>query len=185
MAQYINLKQDEIDAIASRYGLEVSSYQPIDEGAGNTNYLLQANRENYVLTVFEIEHSRVVHLVRLLGTLEAHAFPTTRILKSKSGEAVTSCRGSAVLIKPYIPGQVILDLDENMLRQVGAAMAKLHEIPPPAYLPEKHAYGLAFFPGVFGSGIDPGYENWLAERYAALEKGIPSGLPRGLIHGDV
>ena len=34
-------------------------------------------------------------------------------------------------------------------------------------------------------GINLEYEDWLAQRYKILKQKIPSGLPRGLIHGDV
>jgi len=96
-----------------------------------------------------------------------------------------SQQGKPVLLKPYIVGQVVENMDENMVSQVGAAMASLHEIPNPHYLPGQHAYGLETFPRVMGKGINLEYENWLAQRYDFLMQTIPSGLPRGLIHGDV
>jgi len=185
MAQYLKIQENEIHELASQYDLKVIFYKSIEEGAGNSNYLLRTAQNQYMLTVFEIDHSRVVHLCKLLRLLEEYNFPTTRILKLAAGDAITSIKGKPVLIKPFIAGQVISDLDENMISQVGAAMARLHKIPKPDCLPEQHAYGLETFSAIIGKDIDPAYENWLSERYAMLRKEMPSGLPRGLIHGDV
>jgi len=185
MAQYSKLQKNEIHEISSKYELKVIDYEPIEEGEGNSSYLVRTNQKQYVLTVFEIEHIRVVNLSKLLRLLEEYEFPTTRIQKSANGDAITSFQGKPVLIKQYIAGQVIIDLDENMVGQVGAAIARLHKIPNPDYLPDQLAYGLQTFPTIMRKGIDLKYENWLAQRYEILTKEKPSGLPRGLIHGDV
>ncbi len=89
------------------------------------------------------------------------------------------------MLKPFIVGQVIQNLDENMENQVGAAMARLHQIPAPEYLPNRHTYGLETFPRIIGQGINLEYENWLAQKYDYFLKTIPAGLPCGLIHGDL
>lgn len=185
MTQYSKLQEKEIQEILSKYELDLTGYESIEEGEGSSNYLVRTAHGNYVLTVFEIEFYRVVNLSKLLRWLEENEFPTTRVKESANGDAVTSFHGKPVLIKPYITGQVMEVLDENMIRQVGAAMAQLHEIPYPDYLPDQHAYGLQSFPSVMKSGIDLEYENWLAQRYEFLKERIPVGLPRGLIHGDV
>ena len=89
------------------------------------------------------------------------------------------------MLKTYIAGQVYKDLDETMLCQVGAAIARLHQVPAPDFLPDKHPYGLQVFPSVIGQNINPEYETWLAKRLAYLEQHILPGLPYGLIHGDL
>ncbi len=94
-------------------------------------------------------------------------------------------RDKPVMVKAYIAGQVCKDLDETMLCQVGAAMARLHQLPVPDFLPDKHPYGLQVFPSVIGQNINPDYETWLGKRLAYLEQHIPPGLPYGLIHGDL
>jgi homoserine kinase type II len=185
MAQYSKLQESEIREILSRYELKVIYYAPIEGGAGNSSYFVRTTHKQYILTVFEIENFRIVNLCKLLRLLEEYGFPTTRVQKLANGYMVTSFQGKPVLVKPYITGQMRRDLDENMVRQVGSALARLHKIPSPEFLPGQHAYGLETFPTVMERGIDPGYENWLAQRYDILLQTIPTELPRGLIHGDV
>jgi homoserine kinase type II len=138
-----------------------------------------------MLTVFEIEYQRVDNLCKFLDLLKEYEFPTTRIIKLANGEAVTRFQGKPVVIKPYIAGRVVINLNKNKIGQVGEAMARLHKIPNPDYLPDQHAYGLETFPAILGKDVDPAYEHWLAKRYETLTKEMPSGLARGLIHGDV
>jgi len=185
MAQYSKLQESEIREISSKYGLKVIDYGPIEGGAGNSSYFVRTTHKQYILTVFEIEHFRVVNLCNLLRLLEEYRFPTTRVQKLANGDAITSIQSKPVLVKPYITGQVRKDLDENMIVQLGSALSRLHKIPSPEYLPGQHAYGLETFPRVMKRGIDPEYENWLAEKYNILLQTMPSELPRGLIHGDV
>lgn len=185
MTQYSKLQEKDILEISRKYNLTQIGYESIEESAGNTNYLVRTAQNQYVLTIFETEHIRAANLSRLLLLLEEFDFPTTRIQKLANGDVITSYQGKPVLLKPYIVGQVVENMDENLVSQVGAAMASLHKIQNPHYLPCQHAYGLETFPRVMDKGINLEYENWLAQRYDFLMQTIPSGLPRGLIHGDV
>ena len=185
MTQYLKLQEKDILEISRKYNLTQIGYESIEESAGNTNYLVRTAQNQYVLTIFETEHIRAANLSRLLYLLEELDFPTTRIQKLANGDAITSYQGKPVLLKPYIVGQVVENMDENLVSQVGAVMASLHKIPNPHYLPCQHAYGLETFPRVMDKGINLEYENWLAQRYDFFMQTIPSGLPRGLIHGDV
>jgi len=104
MAHYFKLKKNDIHEITCKYDLEVIAYNPIEGGAGNSSYFLRTNQKQYILTVFEINHSRVADLCKLLRLLEEYEFPTTRILKSANGDEVTSFKGIPIVIKPYIAG---------------------------------------------------------------------------------
>jgi Ser/Thr protein kinase RdoA (MazF antagonist) len=55
MAQYLQLQKNEILAITKKYNLKQISFEPIEEGAGNTSYLVQTAQRQYILTIFEIE----------------------------------------------------------------------------------------------------------------------------------
>jgi homoserine kinase type II len=186
MARYTQLQESDVQEIARNYDLTVSEFEPIEGGAGNSSYLLQTQQGSTVLTVFDEKTlSYVTRLGQLLLLLAEYEFPTTRPLSSVKGGMITVYRAKPVMLKAYIAGQVCKNLNETMLHQVGAAMAKLHRLPTPDFLPNKHPYGRQDFSTVIGRNIDPEYESWLAERFAYLERHIPPGLPSGLIHGDL
>ena len=185
MPQFTELNEKEIHKIATAYDLEVVDYEAIKLGAGNSNYLLRTKQSKYVLTIFEITWDRVANLVKLLLFLEECEFSTTRLLNPVEGGLTTIFQGKPVLVKPYIIGQVVRDLDNAMLNQIGSAMAGLHDIPAPDYLPDKYSCGLETFPNVIGHNINPEYETWLAQKHIYLRQNIPTELQRGLIHADL
>ncbi len=186
MARYIQLQENDIQEIARNYNLAVAGFAPIEGGAGNSSTLLKAQQGDYVLTVFDEKTlADVVNLGQLLLLLAAYEFPATRLLAPTQGNIAIVYKGKPVLVKAYIPGQVCADLDETMLLQAGAAMARLHQIPAPDFLPYNHSYGRQLFATAVGRDIDPDYESWLAERDAYLNQHIPPELPIGLIHGDL
>ncbi len=186
MAIYTHLQQKDVQDIADRYALTLVGFEPLEGGAGNSNYLLHTRQGAYVLTVFEDKTGpHVVDIGRLLLLLADCAFPTTRLRAPAQGGLATRYKDKPVLVKEYIAGQVYRHLNETMLEQIGLAIARLHQVPTPDFLPDKHAYSLEVFTTNLGRNINPSYESWLAKRLDYLARCFPSNLPRGLIHGDV
>ena len=185
MAEYTQLLENEIQEIMGRYELFVTSYEPIEQGAGNTNYLLNTNHGKFVLTIFEIEPIRVAYISKVLSLLEKHEFPAPRQQKMANGEVLTKYQEKSVLVKPYITGYIESKIDCNKAKQVGTALAKLHEIPVPDYLPDKHSYIEITYPKFMEQEIDQNYKTWVEQRYSYIIEKLPSQLPVGLVHGDI
>ena len=186
MARYTQLQDSDIQDIVRYFDLAVVGFDPMEGGFSNSSFRLHTRQGEYVLTAFDDKtFAYVVRLGRLLIRLAEHDFPTTRLLAPTQGQIAVVHRGKPVMLKTYIAGQVHADLDTTMLGQAGAAMARLHQIPAPDFLPCEHAYGRQLFATVIGQDIDAEYESWLDERCAYLNQRIPPGLPTCLIHGDV
>ncbi len=185
MAQYTKLSKSEIQETAGKYELKVIDYESIEQGVGNTNYLLNTKSGKHILTIFEIEPTQAAHMSEVLLLLEKHKFPAPRLKTMLSGEVLTRYQEKSVLIKPYIDGQVVNGLDAGKVRQVGAALARLHEIPAPIFLPDQHTYVVTTYPKVIEQELDRKYKKWVGQRYRFLMKNIPSRLPVGLVHGDL
>ncbi|MFQ5631639.1 MAG: homoserine kinase [bacterium] len=186
MAGYTQLQRSTLEKLAGLYGLTVADFEPIAGGNANSSYLLYTKQGKYVLTVFEEKAlAEVVRIGQLLLLLAKHNFPTSRLLPAANGDITSLHKGKPVMLKTYIDGQVYEYLDEAMLRQAGEAMARLHQVPAPDFLPDKHAYSTHIFPRVIGRNGHPEYKSWLVKKLAYLEQNIPPGLPCGLIHGDL
>jgi len=185
MAHYTELQDHEIQELAARYRLEITSYEPIEQGAGNSNYLVNTKQGNFILTVFEIEPIYVVNMCKVLLLLEKYVYPAPRIYYLPNGDMLTNYQGKPALMKPFITGQVVEDIDEDQGNRLGRALARLHEIPVPDNLPDQHGYMVKGYPQVIKVGSDQDYIQWLEFKYRDLMHKIPSGLPSGLIHGDL
>ncbi len=186
MARYTQLQRSDIQKITTSYNLVVTDFEVIDGGAGNSSYLLHTPDGRYVLTVCDDKNLHdATSMGRLLLLLADHNVPATRLLPPVNSPVVIEYLNKPVILKAYVDGQTRENLDEAMLRQVGAEMARLHEVPAPDFLPDEHAYGLQVFSDVIGHNINTEYESWLAEQLDYLKQNIPPDLPRGLIHGDL
>jgi len=186
MAKYTNLEEHEIHLLAQRYGLEVSDFSPIEAGAANSNFFLNASGRDYVLTISDDKGIESVHnLVRLLDHLNQREFPTSCAIAAVSGEKVTVYWDKAVFVKDYIPGCNLNHIHEAGLYTLGTTLSRLHLTPAPDFIARTYPYGLSTFSKVFGQNYDIEFEDWLAVKKKYLEKNIPADLPRGLIHGDV
>ncbi len=186
MANYSSLSFEEIQQIASEYGLTVTDFEPF-EGGINSSFLLHIEHgDDLTLTVFEtMSFDAVTQQARLLDLLAAHKFPATRLLRPTNGGHIVPHTGKPVMLKTFIRGQVCAEPDESMLQQMGMVIARLHQIPIPDYLPDWFSYGLDKLPRVLHQNIDREFESALGQRIAALESAIPPGLPEGLVHGDL
>jgi len=186
MAKYTVLQANDIQNIAHLYGLTVDTFEPMEGGAANSSFRLNATQGDFVLTVFDSMHwEEVIRLGKLLNYLDENDFSTTNLVPRLDGAWVTRYNNLPVLVKRYIRGDVHDTLTKTMLKRTGEQLAALHKIPPPDYLPMMHSYGKQTFPTVIGKGIDVEYETWLADQHQYLKERIPKNLPRGLIHGDL
>jgi len=185
MAIYTKLLGKEIQEILGRYELNVTSYEPIEHGAGNSNYLLNTNHGKFVLTVFEIEPILIEHMSKILLLLEKYEFPAPRIKKMANGEVLTKYHEKSVMVKPFLTGCVEAVINDEKAKQVGTALGKLHEIPVPDYLPDKHSHVDVTYPIFMEQEIDLNYRTWVEQRYRYIMEKIPSQLPIGLVHGDL
>ena len=185
MTQYTKLLEKEIQGIGDKYDLKIFTYKSIKEGMGNSNYEIETNQGKHILTVFEIEPFRVSIMSKVLRLLEKYEFPAPRITKTNKGEPLAKYRKKLVMVKPYISGKAQEELEEMQLSQIGTALAKLHEIPAPKYLPKNHTYVDKTYPQVIAQEIDREYGKWVEESHQRIVENIPSDLPVGLVHGDI
>ena len=185
MADYTELQDNEIRSLAAQYRLDVTSFHPIEQGAGNSNYLLKSKVGRFNLTIFEIDPCKVVNMCKVLLRLENRAFPAPRVRNLPNGDSLIVHQGKPVLLKPYIAGEVVEDLDQDQLNQLGSALAELHQISAPQGLPDQHGYMQKEVPQVLKKRSEHSFARWMAGRYRQLIQQIPNELPTGLIHGDL
>jgi homoserine kinase type II len=187
MANYTILSKKDVDVLIAQYAVgDVLDFALIQGGASSSSYKVYTSTVVFVLTICdEKELSDVRNMVELLAILEQKDFPTTRVVHSKTQGPITRFHTRPVLLKDYIEGQVIDELDLNMLDQLGRTTARLHEIPAPECLPKAFPYGLVYFPEVTTTSLVPEYSAWLNEKLIYLSENISPELPKGLIHGDI
>jgi homoserine kinase type II len=187
MATYTELDEQTIIELIGQYDIgQLKSYKSLDGGQANSSLHLVTAAGSYVLSVCDEKSRDEVHFLTLcLEQLAKHNFPTTRVIKTTDGHLFIEYKQIPVYLKHYIAGHVPQEFTPSMLRQLGVTLAQLHEVPPPANLPEKFSYGIDSFAEITTDQLQGEYAQWLGERQQYLQKGCFDSLPRGFIHGDL
>lgn len=186
MANLTTLVDADIAAISEIYGFEITRYQPIYGGDENSSFLLKTHDQEYVITFSEKRSfSEVEKMVLLLNHLTEHGYHTNRVIPGIHGCFVYEFLSKPMILKTWIPGETLRDTDQEDYRSIGQAIAQLHDIPPPDFLPREHSFGLRVMPDALDHKVDLEYEAWLADKIAFLKDNLAVGLPQALIHGDL
>ena len=161
MATYTNLTRESISSILTTYQLgELVSFSLMDGGLANSSCIVSTAKGKYVLSVCD-EKSRqeTGQLTKLLGYLNQNGFFTSRLILTKGGEGYCLFDEKPVYVKEYIGGEMGGEPSEGKIEQVGEALAALHKIAAPGFLPDQFSYGLEQFGQLSKGGDD--YGKWL------------------------
>jgi homoserine kinase type II len=187
MARYTSLKMNEIEPILANYTINnISSFKVLSGGSENTNYLLNAENDKYVLTICEQKSdTKARELAHLLEHLEKHDFETSKIIRTTNSEPVTLWKGRPVIIKKFIDGKILKDLPHHLIELIGRELGKLHKIEAPEYLSKQVGYGKEQFVNVEKYAANSLFDIWLKEKLKYVSPYFSSNLPKALIHSDV
>lgn len=188
MAVYTELTTADLKQIASIFGLpEITSISNFAGGQENSNYHLIAGGQEYALTLCENKTpAEAQTLVDTLRHLEAHGFQTTKIIPTQGGATQATIYGKPLLLKSYLSGTVIDPLPPATMEPLGQAMARLHQVPVPDFLPTRLAYGReTFSPMQQNFGGPHPFLDWLKKIEKYLKDHFPEDLPKALIHADI
>jgi homoserine kinase type II len=187
MAKLTLLTRPDIEHILGRYNLGiVFSCTPMDGGLANSSVKIAAEGGCYVLSVCDEKEMEDIRLLcAVLGYLEHHDFPTTRVVATSDGESCIDFQGQPIYLKRFIAGEVVETLSAVQLREIGAALASLHDIAPFPGLPKKFSYGIECFDELRDLSAAESYYRWLINCRARIEEARSEPLPRGFVHGDL
>ena len=187
MARYTSLKMNEIEPILANYTINnISSFKVLSGGSENTNYLINAENDKYVLTICEQKSdTKARELAHLLEHLEKHNYETSKIIRNTSNEPITLWKGRPIIIKKFIDGKILKDLPHHLIELIGRELGKLHKIEAPEYLPKQVGYGKEQFVNVEKYAANSLFDIWLKEKLKYVSPYFSSNLPKALIHSDV
>lgn len=177
---------DIVRQAEAAYSLRVTAAEQAGYGSGNRNYILTTEQGAFVLCVIEEQTAEEVDVMaRTLKWIAHHGYPSATLRQTAGQELSTVIDGKPALLRRFLRGDVCLAPDEDRIRQVGASLAALHQIPCPSFLPRDIYYRQERFTQALTSGRDPEYEAWVKNSLDRIDIGSFADLPRGLIHADV
>lgn len=188
MSVYTVFDLTQLQKLAIQFGVEgVRSYEILSGGSENSNYLLNAETGDFVLTLCELKSPKEAEVItNVLSHLQENNFKTSELLPHASGANFGFHNGKPLLLKKYLHGSVQTEFDSQQLVEIGIEIAKLHRVPAPDFLPTEPSYGLSAF-----SNLDERYPNlhpfkeWLKLKSKEIEAGIDNRLLKSMIHADI
>lgn len=183
MAVLTHLSAADIAAVLAPHGWRLLSARPASEGIENSNYLLRCEDGDgrplgLVLTLLEHQSPSAAHwFADMLARLARHGLPVPAPVV-----APFLLQERPALLSPWLPGAHVAAPAPDHCRQIGAFLAALHAVTPPADPPQSEramlhalAAGLARLPAPWRARAEAVLARWDAV--------APS--PGTLLHADL
>lgn len=194
MAVYTEVTADDINAFVRDYDLgTVTTFKGIAEGVENSNYLLQTEKGNFILTLYEkrVKADDLPFFIGLMDHLAAKGIDCPEPVHDREGSALkTLCDRPAAMVT-FLPGISLKHPSPAQVGEVGAALARLHLAAADFTGVRQNALGhdgwreLAERCGAQADEIAPGLASLIGEELGILDRDWPEGLPEGVIHADL
>lgn len=194
MAVYTEVSDDELQDFVAEYDIgEVVSCKGIAEGVENSNYLLQTDRDNYILTLYEkrVNPDDLPFFLGLMEHLAARGQACPTPIKGRDGHALRSLCGRPAAIVSFLKGMWHRRISLTHCAELGPAMASMHLAGADFALTRPNNLSVTGWRPLFeavrprAGEIHPELEGMIAAELDHLEAHWPKTLPAGLIHADL
>lgn len=194
MAVYTEVSDEELEAFVAGYDIgEVLSFKGIAEGVENSNYLLQTDRGNFILTLYE-KRTKPEDLPFFLGLMEhlaARGLACPTPLHGRDGQSLRMLCGRPAAVVSFLTGMSARRLGLNHCAALGGAMAEMHLAGADFPQARPNDLSVSGWRPLFeaeknrADEVKPGLAAFIEAELDALEKNWPTTLPVGLIHADL
>lgn len=194
MAVYTEITDDDLTAFVADYDIgRVVSLKGIAEGVENSNYLLQTDRANYILTIYEkrVAEADLPFFLGLMDHLAARTFPCPTPIHGRDGAALRRLAGKPAAIVSFLTGLSVRRPTADHCAQLGTALAQMHLASTGFPVRRDNALSVAGWRPLFDGSrsradtLEPGLADMIAHELTAIERDWPRDLPNGVIHADL
>ena len=194
MAVYTEVTDEALSAFLSGYDIgRALSFKGIAEGVENSNYLLRTEQGPFILTLYEkrVREEDLPFFLGLMEHLATHGVVCPQPVRARSGATLGRLCGRAATIVTFLEGLWLRRPKAAHCRQVGEALARMHEAGRNFALRRENALSLAGWPPLFEAAraraneVAPGLREETEAELAYLSAKWPRDLPAGVIHADL
>src|SRR4051812_48121549 len=129
MAIYTRLTEEDIHDLLSRYDIgKLVSFKGIADGITNTNYLIETDRDRYILTLFEkrFELKDLPYFVALMEWWRERGIPCPQPIHMKDGRALGAIKEKPALMVSFLEGVPARGITPLHMAQLGRLTASMH-----------------------------------------------------------
>ncbi|MDA8389445.1 MAG: homoserine kinase [Gammaproteobacteria bacterium] len=190
MSVFTRVEKHELSVFLQDYAVgTLQTLTGIPTGIENTNYFVQTDRGEYVLTIFEtVDPHELPFFLDLTAFLAEHEVPCAHPVRSLKGDYVGALHGKPAALVQRLYGSSVLDPDVVHCRAIGQALATLHVAAQGFLVQRENPRGPRWWRQTadeLAPHLDAADLAYLREelRFQGLYR--LADLPRGIIHADL
>ena len=128
MSVYTVISEEDLGRFIQRFDIgSLLSYRGIDEGIENTNYFVDTDWGDYVLTLFEwLEADQLPYFINLMCHVADCGLPCPHPIADRQGLTLHELKGKPAALITRLPGRTIKAPSVAQCQQVGDILAKMH-----------------------------------------------------------
>lgn len=190
MSVYTTIDQEELEEFLLNYSLgEITKFTGIHAGIGNTNYVVNTRKSDFIFTIFEKQTEKELNQIfDFLTHLNKKQFPSPVPITNNNGSFLNRIKAKPAALFSCLAGTSIARPNAMQCREVGMYLAKLHLFGEGFSKQKLNSNDLTHWKSVFNR-IKPHLAenevNILASEFDFQLSNISSSLPKGVIHADL
>jgi homoserine kinase type II len=194
MAVYTPLTDAQIASFLEQYDVgPLVLAAGIAEGIENTNYLVHAGADKYILTLFEqrAKLEDLPYFTTLMQWLHGRGIPCPLPIARRDGRMLGVLREKPALMVSFLEGSGVAAIRPEHLPQLGLLTARMHLAGMEFPHRRDNALSLAGWEALIekigdrADEVSPGLFALQREEFNFLSEHWPSGLPSGPVHADL
>ena len=194
MAVYTKVSEKELNDFFSKYNLgKLLGHKGIEEGIENTNYFINTEKGNFILTVYEkrVEEKDLPFFISLMRNLFDKNFPSPKPIINKNGNYISEISGKKAAVVSFLDGSAKRILNPNDCYEIGINSAKLHLITKDLAGKRENKLSINSWRKIYNkvkkdcSKIHPNLISVIEKNLDEIEKNWPKDIPSGIIHADL
>ena len=194
MAVYTKVTEVELSKFLGDYNLgEIISFEGIQKGTENSNFILKTSLNLFILTLFEkrTKSQDLPFYLGLMSHLYKSGISCPKPLTDKKGEMVKQLCGRPAVIVSYLRGSEVKLITPEHCTQLGIELGKIHTSGLNLSAHRENDFSVKSWLRVAQKvsfqieKFDVGLRQEIFSGLAIFEKDWPQNLPKGFIHGDL
>ena len=190
MSVYTTVEAEQLAQFLRRYELgKLLDFKPIAAGITNTNYYLDTEQGNFVLTLYE-HHSddELEYMLKLQQHLADRAVHCSQPVRDRRGDFYSSLNNRPAAIIRRLPGEVEIAPDLTQCALIGAELARFHLAGIDFGGVRANPRGLDWIVAVrdmLSDNLDGADLQAIDATLVSAQRANLEALPRGAIHADL
>lgn len=194
MAVYTEVSDEDLAAFLAQYDLgALVSYKGIAEGVENSNYLVQTDRDTFILTLYEKRVARedLPFFLALMEHLAKRGIACPTPIHGYDGAALRELCGRPAAIVTFLRGMWPRRIAPLHCQLLGRAMAEMHLAGESFPLRRSNNLSVAGWRPLYRACASRAGEVYddlseiIATELSFIESAWPADLPEGVIHADL